>query len=106
MGVYSLQPPRPGIGNADDDQRDDAARVDERGRGFADAPVLALLECRRRIEEILAVVQIQDRIVPAAIVLVARGQKDGDVAVVRQKPRMKAAVFDQAQYRSGHGHSV
>ena len=74
-----------GVVDADDDQRLDAAGVDQLRRGLADAPVLAFLERGVGLEQILPVVHVEDGVPGLGVPVVARRQPDEDVAIVLEE---------------------
>src|SRR5450755_3394648 len=71
-----------GVVNADDDQWLDQPLMDGVVGGFFDVPVVAGNESRRSVEEILAVVKVQDGIAAVRPFLISRWQIDDEVALV------------------------
>ena len=100
-----------GVVDADDDQRLDAAGLDQLGRRLADAPVLALLKRRLGLEQVLPVMHVQHR-VPQSVERSSnaverrrpsyRRQPDEDVPIVLEKLGMK--LFVTAELAIGRVH--
>src|SRR5580693_4268045 len=81
-----------GVVHADDDERFDLAGLDAVVRGRTDVPVLAGDEGRGAIEEILAVMKIEDWEMSLGLVRVVGRSVDDEIALVAKKARAKLFV--------------
>ena len=85
----------------DDDQRGDRANLNAKIRGLPEVPVLPRDEGSGGIEEILAVLKIEDGEMAQGLVSVSGRRVDDEVALVAEKARAKLFVF--AELSGTHG---
>ena len=90
-----------GVVHPDDDQRGDRAGLNAMICGLSDVPVLPLDEGSGAIEEILAVMKIEDREMAQGLVSVSGWRVKDEVALIAEKARAELFVF--AELSRAHG---
>src|SRR2546426_5029773 len=90
-----------GVVHPDDDQRCDRASVNAMIRSLPDVPVLPRDEGSGAIEEILAVMKIEDREMTQGLVSVSGRRVNDEVALIAEKARAELFVF--AELSRAHG---
>ena len=90
-----------GVVHPDDDQRSDHASLNVLIRGLPDVPVLARDKGSGSIEEILAIMKIEDRKMAPGPVSISGRRVNDEVALIAKKARAELFVF--AELSRTHG---
>ena len=86
-----------GVVDADDDQRLDLAGEGELVRGLAHSPVVAFAERRLRIEEVLAILHVENGEAPVGVLIVHGRQINDEVVLLVLDLRRELGVKAEAR---------